>query len=64
MLGDARDGGIFSDRSRHVTGAYAQALSETRSRFGDDPFISKLVDSIAGYAAARGWVKRTVTVPV
>ena len=42
--------------------AYAQASSEARNRFGDDPFIAKLTDSIAEYSAARGWVKRNVTV--
>jgi len=42
--------------------AYAQASSEARNRFGDDPCIAKLTDSIAEHSAARGWSKRNVTV--
>lgn len=44
--------------------AYAQASSEARHRFGDDPFIAKLTDSIAEYATVRGWVKRPATVRI
>ena len=35
--------------------AYLEAATEARERFGGDPFINALTDSVAAYAASRGW---------
>ena len=54
---------VARDRADFITHgiveAYDRAAEEARAVLGDEAFIGTMVDSIAEYAAARGWVDRT-----